>query len=86
MERWKNVLFSVESRIALRSLGRRQRVYGRKNERYSPCAMTETVAYLGGTIMIWGGISYKKAGTDLVVFNRGEFECSDLPGRSYLRT
>ncbi|CAH2100838.1 unnamed protein product [Euphydryas editha] len=70
MEQWKNVLFSNESRIALRGPDGRQRVYRRKKERFTPCAMTETVGYQGGSIMIWGGISYE-ARTELVIFDRG---------------
>lgn len=70
MEQWKNVLFSDESRIALSGPDGRQRVYRRKNERFAPCAIVETVGYRGGSIMIWGAISYE-ARTDLVVFDRG---------------
>lgn len=70
MEEWRNVLFSDESRIALRAPDGRQRVYRRRNERFAPCAIVETVGYQGGSIMVWGGISYE-ARTDLVVVSRG---------------
>lgn len=70
MEEWKNVLFSDESRISLRGPDGRQRVYRRQNERFAPCAIIETVGYQGGSIMVWGGITYE-ARTDLVVFDRG---------------
>ncbi|CAH2103839.1 unnamed protein product [Euphydryas editha] len=70
MEQWKNVLFSDESRIAVRGPDGRQSVYRCKKERFGPDAMTETVGYQGGSVMIWGGISYE-ARTDLVIFDRG---------------
>lgn len=69
MEELKDVLFSDESRIALRGPDGRQRVYRRQNERFAPCAITETVGYQGGSVMVWGGISYE-ARTGLVVFYR----------------
>lgn len=70
MEQWKNVLFSDESRIALNAPDGRQRVYRRRSERFAPCAIVETVGYQGGSIMVWGAISYE-ARTDLVVVSRG---------------
>lgn len=70
VDEWKDVLFSDESRIALRGPDGRQRVYRRRKERFAPCAITKTVGYQGGSIMVWGGISYM-ARTDLVVFDRG---------------
>lgn len=70
VEEWKNVLFSDESRIALKGPDGRQRVYRRRNERFAPCTITQTVGYQGGSIMVWGAISYEGR-TDLVVFNRG---------------
>lgn len=70
VEDWKDILFSDESRIALRGPDGRQRVYRRQKERFAPCAISETVAYQGGSIMVWGGISYN-ARTELVVFDRG---------------
>lgn len=70
VEQWKNVLFSDETRVSLRGADGRQRVYRRANERFSSCALVQTVGYQGGSIMLWGGISYE-ARTEIVIFSRG---------------
>lgn len=56
-DQWSNVLFTDESRVSLHGSDRRQRVYRRPGERYSQCCIEETVAYGGGSVMVWGGIS-----------------------------
>lgn len=70
MGQWKTVLFSDESRVALSGPDGRQRVYRRPGERFAQCTVVETVGYQGGSVMVWGGISYE-ARTELVVFDRG---------------
>lgn len=67
-EDWDKVLFSDETRISLRGADGRVRVYRRRNERYSECALVPRVAFDGGSIMVWGGIS-AEAHTDLVFFD-----------------
>lgn len=57
LEQWSNVLFTDETRVSLHGSDRRQRVYRRPGERYSQCCIEETVAYGGGSVMVWGGIS-----------------------------
>lgn len=57
VEQWGNVLFTDETRVSLHGSDRRQRVYRRPGERYSQCCIEETVAYGGGSLMAWGGIS-----------------------------
>lgn len=57
LEQWGNVLFTDETRVSLHGSDRRQRVYRRPGERYSQCCIEETVAYGGGSVMVWGGIS-----------------------------
>lgn len=52
VEEWKDVLFSHESRIALRGPDGRQHVYMRQNENFASSAISETVDYQGGTIMV----------------------------------
>ena len=70
MHQWSNILFSDETRITLIGPNGRPRVYRRPNERYSPCTIVETVSFQGGSIMLWGGISYE-ARTDLLILKRG---------------
>lgn len=57
LEQWGNVLFTDETRVSLHGSDRRQRVYRRPRERYFQCCIEETVAYGGGSVMVWGGIS-----------------------------
>lgn len=58
VEQWKRVLFSDESRMCLHGSDRRGRVYRRPGERYAQCCFAETVAYGGGSCMMWAGISF----------------------------
>lgn len=68
---WKRVLFSDEVRIALNSPDGRARTWRRSGERFAQCNIIPRVAFGGGSIMFWGGISME-ARTELVV----------VPGRS----
>jgi hypothetical protein len=70
LEQWKSVVFSDESRFALRSPGGRARVWRRPEERYAPCNFSERLSFNGGSIMVWGGISWE-ARTELVFIERG---------------
>lgn len=70
VEQWRQVLFTDESRVSLRGPDGRVGVYRRANERFAQCTITNTVGYQGGSIMVWGGISYE-ARTDLVVIDNG---------------
>lgn len=67
VEQWSDVLWSDETRVSLRDPDGRQRVFRRPNERFAPCTQVGTIAYGGGSIMVWGGVSYE-AKTDLVFF------------------
>lgn len=58
IEQWTPVLFSDESRMCLNGCDRRGRVSRRPGERYTQCCFRETVAYGGGSVMFWAGISY----------------------------
>lgn len=69
-EDWGRVLFSDESRFALYTSDRRDRVWRRPRERYARATMVEAVPYGGGSVMVWGGINLR-AKTDLHVFPRG---------------
>ena len=59
---WSNVLFSNETRLSL--IGPDS-----PNERFSPCTIVETVGFQGGSIILWGDISYEGR-TDLVILER----------------
>jgi hypothetical protein len=67
---WAKVLFSDESRFCRFSHDRRMRVYRRPGERYTQCNVVGTVRFGGGSVMVWGGISWD-ARTELVVVNNG---------------
>jgi transposase len=59
LEQWKSVLFSDESRFALRSPDGRARVWRRPGERYAPCNFSERLSFNGRSIMVWGGFSWE---------------------------
>lgn len=58
VEQWRRVLFSDECRMCLHGSDRRGRVYRRPGERFAQCCFAETVAYGGGSCMMWAGISF----------------------------
>ena len=66
MAQWRNVLFSDESRFSLDFADRRRRVWRRCNERYARCCIAEHDRYGGGSVMVWGAISWNHR-SDLVV-------------------
>lgn len=68
VEQWSKVLFTDESRIALRAPDGRERVWRRQGERHLPITTRETVGYDGGSVMVWGGIC-SDARTELVIVN-----------------
>ena len=67
---WRPVLFTDESRYCLDYTDRRARVWRRPGERFHAQNIAEHDRYGGGSIMVWGGISWYGR-TDLIVFNRG---------------
>lgn len=67
---WRRVLFSDESRFCVNFVDGRQRMWRYRGERYNPTNFTATVAYGGGSVMVWGGICVG-ARTDLVVIDGG---------------
>lgn len=66
LEDWQRVLFTDEVRVGLISSDGRIYTWRRPGERYAACCMTPQVAFRGGSLMFWGGISFD-ACTELVV-------------------
>jgi hypothetical protein len=69
-EQWSNVLFTDESRFCLDHNDGRIRVWRRPGERYIDSTVQEIVAFGGGSIMVWGGITLTGR-TELVVLRGG---------------
>lgn len=62
---WNSVLFSDESRFNVDFADRRQRVYRRRNERWSRCCISEHDRFGGGSVCVWGGVTWNGR-TDLI--------------------
>ena len=62
---WRRVMFSDVSRFYIRRVEGRKRVRRRRKERHLPATVIPRVAYQGGSVMVWAGIS-ATAKTDLV--------------------
>ena len=77
---WRRVMFFDESRFYLKRVDGRKRVWRRRRERHVPATVILTVAFQGGGVMVWAGISVT-AKTDLV-FIEGKPECTTLHQRS----
>lgn len=75
---WKRVFFTDETRVSLHSPDGRGRVWRRPRERFSQCCISPRVAFGGGSLMFWGGISWG-ARTELVVVR-----CGALTGPRYV--
>lgn len=56
---WNTVVFSDESRFCLRRSDGRARVYRRRGERYADACVREVDRFGGGSIMVWGAISFR---------------------------
>ena len=63
---WRHVMLSDESRFCLRFTDWRNRVWRRHGERYVRATIMEHDSYGGGSVMVWGGITYDRR-TDLIV-------------------
>ncbi|XP_060075272.1 putative per-hexamer repeat protein 5 [Ylistrum balloti] len=59
MRQWRRVFFTDESRFTLyRSDGRRRVYRRRRGERYTDACVAERDRFGGGSVCVWGGISY----------------------------
>ena len=67
MAQWRTVLFSDESRFSLDFADRRRRVWRRRNERYVRCCITEHDRYGGGSVMVWGAVSWNHKSNLVVI-------------------
>lgn len=70
MGAWESVLFTDESRFALRSADGRERVWRRRGERYEAGLMLPRVPFNGGSLMVWAGVSIGGR-TELVFIDNG---------------
>jgi transposase len=70
LEDWSNVMFTDESRFCLYASDRRMPVYRRPGERHCQCNFRQLESFGGGSVMVWGGISFQGR-TELVPINEG---------------
>ncbi|KAL0830028.1 hypothetical protein ABMA28_003486 [Loxostege sticticalis] len=82
IDQWRSVLFSDECRMCLHGSDRRGRVYRRPGERFAQCCFAETVAYGGGSCMMWAGISLE--GKTELVFVPGGSRGGGLTADRYI--
>ena len=68
LAQWRNVLFSDEVRICLHHVDGRRRVWRRPGEEHHEQCVQQKIAYGGGSIMLWGGMS-DRGRTQLVRIN-----------------
>ena len=65
-QQWNGVLFTDESRFCFDMVDGRKRVWRRRCERYADCCVRQAMRWGGGSVMAWGGISWRHR-TPLVV-------------------
>lgn len=65
---WRRIVFSDESRFCLQGNDGRGLVYRRQGERFADNCVLQRSMMRGGSVMVWGGISYT-ARTNLVIIN-----------------
>jgi hypothetical protein len=57
---WRRIWFSDESRFMLERRDGRVRIFRRRNERFAPNCVVDVDNYGGGSVMVWGAISYAR--------------------------
>ena len=65
-QQWRTVTFSDESRLCLRHIDGRLRVWRRNGKRHTEVHVQPRHAYNGGSVMVWAGVTADRR-TDLVV-------------------
>ena len=70
------MLFTDESRYCLQMIDHRSRVYRRRKERFSDACVHDVDHFCGGSVMVWGGISFNNR-TQLIIVN------GNLKGQCY---
>lgn len=70
LDDWSRVMFTDESKFMLYKHDGRQLVYRRPGERFHQACVEEKVAYGGGSVQVWAGIS-AEARTELVLIQNG---------------
>lgn len=65
---WNEVLFTDESRFNVEFADGRARVWRRRGEWYDPQNVIQRDCYGGGSVMVWGGVSYRGK-TQLIIVN-----------------
>ena len=74
---WQGVLFTDESRFCIDMNDGRAKVWRRPGERYADCCVRESSRWGGGSVMVWGGISWRHR-TPLVLID------GNLTARRYI--
>lgn len=70
LEQWKNVIFSDESSYTLFPTAGRVYVWRQPKEAFNSDCLLPTVKHGGGSVMIWGAISWKSAGPMISLHGR----------------
>ena len=58
MRQWRRVFFTDESRFTLFRADGRRRLYRRRGQRFAVACVFERDRYGGGSVTVWGAISY----------------------------
>ena len=58
VQRWRQVLFSDESRFSLSCADGRNRVYRRRGEQFTDTCVMENGRFSGSSVMVWDGIAH----------------------------
>ena len=74
---WQGVMFTDESRFCIDMNDGRAKLWRRQGERFADCCVRDSSRWGGGSVMVWGGISWRYR-TPLVVIE------GNLTARRYI--